>query len=118
MITGGACPWVEGNLFRDGLGAGVLVTMKATGVLRGNEFRGHAKTELQITDAGTHPLVERNVIHSSRAGGILIFGGSSGLIRHNTVHSNVAANVRLAESSTARIVVMDTRWPRECLPAH
>jgi hypothetical protein len=103
MIVGGACPWVEDNMLRDGQAAGILVSEASSGVLRSNTMRGHAKTEVQVCDAGTQPLVEGNTISESRAGGILVFRGAAAIVRKNTVRANAGANVRLAEGCVARL---------------
>ena len=69
-LRGGACPHVEGNVFRNGKAAGGLISEGACGWIVDNVFRGHEKTELQVCDASSCPVLDGNTMADSKAGGI------------------------------------------------
>ena len=103
VLSRGACAHLERNTLRDGKGAGLLVCGGARGVARRNEVRGHAKTQVQICDAGTAPLLEENEVHAGHAGGVLVYGNGGGVLRANRVHGHAQANVRLTEGATCTL---------------
>eukprot|EP01065_Artemidia_motanka_P020569 TRINITY_DN24628_c0_g1_i1.p1 TRINITY_DN24628_c0_g1~~TRINITY_DN24628_c0_g1_i1.p1 ORF type:complete len:667 (+),score=33.42 TRINITY_DN24628_c0_g1_i1:118-2118(+) len=87
LATGVSTPWLQGNSFCDGRGAGIALSNRCRGVLRENKIERNACAGVLLS-GGSDPVVWKNEVADNAAEGVRIDSGCKGLIELNTFHGN------------------------------